>query len=304
MNAGLPALRDECKSLGQACAEARMRLDGRGPEAYRRAFGEYRGPSKVPAYFVRKWLSLRLSAVKRGMVVDPSVTSQFLERVTGGCCPVTLERFETQGRSARNPSVDRLVNEVTYVAGNICVLSMRANRAKGDRSFEQVAHLAEVGASADGLEAVEWMRLASLMYGAWARAVKRGDPHLLPLAAMPGPAMFMSTSQVVQLLLTRHAAASEHYAARASRWLELTASGGGSPKQFLSFFALLQAALAAEEHAGNAWLDGEVFEGFVRWYSSCHHAVVPALEMTLRAHQERRADPAADAEWSLAGRRC
>ena len=41
------------------------------------------------SYNGRKLLSLRLSAIKRAMVVDASVTPAFLERITGERCPVT-----------------------------------------------------------------------------------------------------------------------------------------------------------------------------------------------------------------------
>ncbi|MEO8837375.1 MAG: hypothetical protein ABI351_01535 [Herbaspirillum sp.] len=280
------AFQNECQALGLACAKARMRPDERGPEDYLTAFADYQGPKDFPAYFVRKWLSLRLSAIKRGMVVDQSVTPKFLERVTDGSCPVTLEKIEFNSKSPHNPSVDRLVNDVTYMAGNICVLSIRANRAKADKSFEQVAKLAESGQYAEGLEAVEWMRLASLMYGAWSRGVKKSDPYLLPLAAMPGPSMFSSTSQVVQLLLTRHCTSIQGQDAL-GYWLALTKEADGNTSQFEAFFSHLEAAIQAEPHAGNAWLHGDVFQEFVEWYRRCQSSVVPAVETLLRRNQLR-----------------
>ena len=292
----------ECVALGAACAQARMRLDERGPEPYRKAFATFRGGRTNQPYFVRKWLSLRLSAVKRGMVVDSTVTPEFLGRITDGRCPVTLEVLDIQGRSPQNPSIDRLVNEVTYIAGNICVLSMRANRAKGEMTFEQVAHMAQTGDVQAGLEPVEWMRLASLMYGAWSRAVAKSDPHLLPLAAIPGTGMFMSTSQVVQWLLTRHASTEASEGNATQQWLALTKQCGAPVSLFDEFFDALRDSLAMEAYPGNAWLHSDVFEAFVNWYNRCHGAIVPNVEALLKEHQFRLNDPVATLTWSVGGR--
>jgi hypothetical protein len=275
-----------------------MRMDPRAPEAYKAAFGAYNGLKQFPPYYTRKWLSLRLSAVKRLMVVDPAVSPAFLERVTEGRCPVTLQPFETKTTSARNPSIDRLVNDVTYRAGNICVLSMRANRAKGDKTFEEVAKLAEAGLTQQGLEGVEWMRLASLMYGAWARAVRKGDPYLLPLAAMPGPSMFTSTSQVLQVLLLRSCVAGT-LEGTARAWLEATAAAGAPETLLTTLLRDLQEAVEAEaEHPPNAWLHAHVFDGFVRWYNRCCPVVVSRLESVLAERQRREGDPLAEVPWT------
>lgn len=295
---------DECEALGRACAAARMRLDPKCPDPFKKAFAGYRGPkAAVGDYYVRKWLSLRLSALKRGMVVDPTVTSDFLRRVMPRCCPVTLEPFDIVGKSPRNPSIDRLVNEVTYLAGNICVLSLRANRAKGERTFEDVAAIAQIGADRDGLSSLEWMRLASLMYGAWARAFKHSDPHLLPLAAIPEPGMFMSTSQVVQLMLTRHYGSGTERPVATSQWLSLTRDAGVGEELFLDLRATLTAALREEEdHPGNAWLHPAVFDAFVVWYNGASAAVIPAIEELLQHHQARLSDPVASLDWPPTGR--
>lgn len=301
----MASFEDECEALGRACAAARMRLDHKGPDPFKKAYGAYRGPREaVEDYFTRKWLSLRLSAIRRGMVVDPTVTPDLLRRVVPRRCPVTLEPFDIDGKSPKNPSIDRLVNEVTYLAGNVCALSVRANRAKGEKSFEDVAVIAQAGTHRDGLAPLEWMRLASLMYGAWARAFKHADPHLLPLAAVPGPGMFMSTSQVVQLLLTRHCGpGAEQLKEAAHRWISLTRDAGASEKLFFELRGALAAALRdEEEHPPNAWLHPGVFDAFVVWYEEAKKAVIPATEELLQRHQDRRADPVASLDWPETGR--
>lgn len=268
----------ECRSLGLACAKAKLRLDENAPQAFKSAFLGYHGPKAFPSYFERKWQSLRLSAVKRGMVLDPKVDAAFFERITPSYCPVTLEPFENGKKSPRNPSVDRLVNEGTYAAGNIAMFSIRANRAKGSKTFEEVAAIATAGESQDGLVGIEWMRMSTLMYGAWSVAVRGGDPYLLPLATYPGLAMFSSQSQLVQLLLLRQCR-DEVWPDSMNVWLDATNQAGGNSENFMRFAECLKLAIGEEEYPPTAWLHPDVFDGFVSWYNECHSTVGPLLEL-------------------------
>lgn len=304
-NAAAPSLfEQECEAVGRESKAANLRFDETAPQTYQRAYRNYKGPVARQDYFVRKCLGLRLNAIKRGMVVDPSVTPDHLRYITDGICPVTLEplEFDTVRQSTLNPSVDRLVNEVSYRAGNICVLSQRANRAKGEKSFEEVASIATRGEPAGGLEAIEWMRLCSLMYGAWDKAYDRGDPHLLPLAAIPGPGMFMSTSQVVQLMLTRLAQGLLPAERAHAMWRDLTAAAGVQAHRYDEMMALLKSAISEEEYPGNAWLHGDVFTAFEHWYNASHQTVVPHVEGMLQARTELRDDPVAKDLWPVGSR--
>ena len=272
----MSALDAECEALGRDCAAAKLRLDERAPDSLKNAFRAFRGPKRSPSsYFERKWLSLRLSAVKRRMVLDAEVTPAFLQRITPAVCPVTLQPFDTRGKLHSNPSVDRLVNEATYAPGNMGVFSIRANRAKGEKTFEEVAALASAGDSKHGLDGVEWMRLCTLMYGAWSQAVHGGDPYILPLATYPGPAMFCSTSQVVQLLLLRQIARNDWEAAT-SVWTQVS---NGEKEAFLQFALRLRVAIAGEDYPPSAWLHPGVFEAFSAWYQE-HRSSIEAFVET------------------------
>jgi hypothetical protein len=282
---------NQCKQLGQACAQAKMRLDEKAPASYQDAFQAYRGPKKFLSYFERKCLSLRLSAIKRGMVLDPVVDAQFIEDITQGFCPVTLEPFDTESKSPKNPSVDRLVNEGTYAAGNITMLSIRANRAKGDKTFEQVAEIATAGEVRDGLEGIEWMRLATLMYGAWSVAVRGTDPFLFPLATYPGPKMFSTQSQLVQWLLLRFCR-DEVWPDSMAVWLQATAEAGSSQVEFMKFAQLLKDAVSEEDYPPTAWLYPGVFDGFVTWYNGCSGTIGPLVQ-SLRQKYQANVDPEA-----------
>jgi hypothetical protein len=290
------AFKRECVELGQLSAASRLRLDAKGPEAYREAHLTYRGPKSRKPYFERKWLSLRLSAIKRGMLVDGSVTPQFLAQTTGWLCPVTLQMFSRDDRSPDNPSVDRLSNEFTYVAGNICVLSRRANRAKGERSFEEVLRLAQTKQPSDGLSPQEWSRLASLMYGVWARQ-KRHDPYLIPLAALPAPHIFITVSQLAQSLLTHYYSAPERHDEGTALFLRVTRAAGCGEQRFSSVREQLTAALSEAEYAGDAWLHSAVFDAFSTWYDACRLLLVPLMERLADARAAQYVDPVATLEW-------
>ncbi len=291
----------ECRALGEASAAAKLRFDPKGPVAYQQAYESYKGPRNPQSYFVRKVLGLRLNAVKRGMLVDKSVTPEFLERISDSRCPVTHEElaFDSKGQDKLNPSIDRLVNEVSYIAGNICVLSQRANRAKGEKSFEEVAAIASAGEPCERLEPVEWMRMCSLMYGAWAYAYKKSDPYLLPLAALPKPGMFTSTSQVVQLLLTRHFSPGAQSTGFTEFWTKLTHDSGQPQGVFLTLRDALMEALSTASYPGNAWLHAPVFNAFEQWYLACQHVIGTELQPRLKQHQAQAPYPLQDQAWDL-----
>jgi hypothetical protein len=289
----------ECHELGQLSAQAKLRLDLKGPDVYRQAFDAYRGPTSRKPYFERKWLSLRLSAIKRGMVVDSSVTPSFLASITGWLCPVTLQMFCRDARSPDNPSVDRLANEFTYVAGNICVLSRRANRAKGERCFEDVLRLAKAEQHCDGLTPQEWSRLASLMYGAWARQ-RQDDPYLVPLAALPPPNVFITTSQLTQSLLTYYYSSPERHAEGTALFLRITQAAGCGASLFDELREKLTAGLAVEQYAGDAWLRPDVFRALTVWFDACRPSLVPLMERLADRRTAQVADPVATLEWPTA----
>jgi len=291
------SLDTEARVLGSLLAAAKLRLPDNAPAALQASYKAYRGPRSFMPYFERKWLSLRLSALKRSMVVDPSVTPAFLQRICTTECPVTLQPLSIAGPDARKPTVDRLVNEVAYRAGNICMLSGRANHAKGELSFEQVLQIAMKAQTCRGLDASEWARLASLMYGAWAHAYKQADPYLIPLSTLPGDGLFMSTSQVVQLLLMRHFGPRGPSQQATGLWLGMTRASGADDELFLALRERLSAALQQACRPADAWSHPGVFEAFAQWYQICQSAVAPELESLLALHQERHGDSNAYANW-------
>ena len=280
-----PAFIRECQSLGKACAKARMRCDEKAPLAFKAAHKQYRGPKEVPSYFGRKWLSLRLNAIKRGMVLDAGVTPAFLKSITPAYCPVTLEPIDIKGRSERNPSVDRLLNDGTYAPANLIVLSLRANRAKGEKTFEDIEELIAKGDDADGLSPEEWLRLLGLMYGAWNMAPPRdgiGESCIVPMTTYPPRHILTSTCQLLQLLLVEELTG-PHYPDSLRFWLQVTAKGGGYVGDFMVLSDRIRIAAQQEpSFRPHVWQNMGLFQAYVDWYLQCHKVIWDELE-ALRA---------------------
>lgn len=121
--------------------------------------------TRSPDRYVRKWLQLRLGAQVRGRVMTDDVTPSLLQAIDVEECPVLRVALTHGERGDADWSVDRLNNDGAYAANNLAVMSTRANRAKGALDFAEVQRRAVLVARCDGLEPVEWARLAALMLG-------------------------------------------------------------------------------------------------------------------------------------------
>src|SRR5690606_34933421 len=81
--------------------------------------------------FVRKWLQLRLGALERGRAFDcQGATPRYLASIDVACCPIVRESLTHQCQLPSDWSIDRVDNRSDYVAGNLAVISVRANKAK------------------------------------------------------------------------------------------------------------------------------------------------------------------------------
>ena len=74
---------------------------------------------------------LRLGAWLRGRAFEGTqVNPAFLRRIDVAVCPVTRELLTHGTGELSDASVDRVFNDAAYAAGNLAVMSTRANRAK------------------------------------------------------------------------------------------------------------------------------------------------------------------------------
>ncbi|EHR70405.1 hypothetical protein BurJ1DRAFT_1537 [Burkholderiales bacterium JOSHI_001] len=156
---------------------------------------------------VRLWLALRLHAWTRGRVFEGfQVTPHFLSRIGVAHCPVTGERLHPRCGRPDDLSVDRLLDAAGYAAGNLVVMSARANRAKAalrwDDALQRALRLVrQGGGQIDGLGAGEWQRLAVLM--SYVSPMPHAQAATLPMRVLPPPRLrVMNPVQALQAMLT------------------------------------------------------------------------------------------------------
>lgn len=293
----------EAASLGRAYAAAGLRLDSHAPTAFINAFKAYRGPKgRVDDYFAKKLLGLRLNAVKRGFVVGVDVTAETLRAITFDYCLVSLEPFSFSGQSPANASVDRIINEGTYAIGNLAMFTQRVNRAKGDKTFKDVLQIVEAGADVGGLSSMEWLRLLSLMYGAWNAYSDGGDNYLVPLCTFSGPYTIKTTSQVVQMFLL-DACANRQWPECLKAWSDVCTESCESPALFFAFMESLRDAVQQAEYMPDAWMAPGVYQGFVTWYNKCRPAIADLME-PIRLKADKDIDIAAMVDrWTISARK-
>jgi hypothetical protein len=157
--------------------------------------------------YLRKWLQLRLNAWLRGKAFEGiTVTPHFLKVIDVPVCPITGETL-TQGTGLpSDASVDRVNNDAGYAAGNLAVMSARANGAKSAYDWRDAAEFSrhvEVGRldTIDRLTAEQWARLASLM--SLCKPLTHAEAASLPLLVLP-PARLrvLNPVQALQVVLT------------------------------------------------------------------------------------------------------
>lgn len=131
-----------------------------------RAFGEgSRRTVHTPDLYIRKWLQIRYGAMRRNKIFSPDVDAKYLEKITPASmtCPVIGEKFTFAKDRDTDWSVDRANNDRGYVRGNIIIISVRANSAKGDQDLEEIVALSGEERDHDGLTPEEWGRMARLV---------------------------------------------------------------------------------------------------------------------------------------------
>ena len=91
----------------------------------------------VPTRAVRKWLQLRLHAWLRGRSIELfQVTPHYLQQLDVSHCPITRVALSTATLASTDASVHRVRNDAGYAAGNLAVMSRKANRAKAACGIE------------------------------------------------------------------------------------------------------------------------------------------------------------------------
>ena len=225
---------------------------------------------------VRKWLQLRLHAWLRGRSVElVQVTPNHLAQLDVSHCPITraalsvatLEASDASQGNAGPPqvsltpsgggrreaeawghSVDRVRNDAGYAAGNLAVMSTKANHAKAGHGFRdaiQFVKRVEAGAlgGIDGLTAAQWARVAVLC--SFVEPMPHDEACALPLLVLPPNRLrLFNPAQALQAFVSRQLLV-PGWSQRVSR-IEALMPGKPAQRAFRDFFhALLPRVLEA-----------------------------------------------------------
>lgn len=91
---------------------------------------------KNPAYYL--WRTARLRAKAEGLPFEIEVN----DVIVPDTCPITGAKIDVLTSNYESgASLDRVVNELGYVKGNVRVISRKANRLKQDATIEQVERI-------------------------------------------------------------------------------------------------------------------------------------------------------------------
>lgn len=165
---------------------------------------------------VERWLALRTHAWARGRSFeDIQLTPHHLAQLDTEHCPITRELLDDDNRS-----IDRVRDDAGYAAGNLAVMSRRANRAKGHRGHQALGDMAASCAAGPitrigGLAEAEWQRLAVL--ASFVTPLSHEEAAQIPLRVLPPNRLrLFNPIQALQALVTRQLA-TPGWSARLSR---------------------------------------------------------------------------------------
>ncbi|MCL4682384.1 MAG: hypothetical protein KJZ92_14080 [Rhodocyclaceae bacterium] len=245
--------------------------------------GRRRLNQRVPTRFERKWLALRFNALRRNRVVDPAVTAGYIQKIMLGYCPVLGARLTCATGGEMDWSVDRVFNNGAYAPANICVMSVKANQAKGGKLLPDVLATARQAQGAnqpiDGLTAREWMRLAALMVGPHCLAT--GETYLLPQATYVPPDLAATPEQLLQeaILLDALGMADGHVVGRLRAHC-----AGKSERQLHKLVQALRRKDKRNRWTSDVWFEPGVFDRFRDWWRGLSEAQLRLMcDLALKA---------------------
>ena len=198
---------------------------------------------------VRKWLQLRLHAWLRGRSVElVQVTANHLAQLEVSHCPITRVALSVATLDSSDASIDRGRNDAGYAAGNLAVMSTKANHAKAGHGFRAAIRFVkqvEDGAlgGIDGLTAAQWARVAVLC--SFVEPLPHDEACALPLLLLPPNRLrLFNPAQALQAFVSRQLLV-PGWSQRVGR-IEALVPGKPAQRAFRDFFhALLPRVLEA-----------------------------------------------------------
>jgi hypothetical protein len=293
--------------------------------AGRAAFGVRTLPA---SRHVGKWLQLRLHAWLRGRSVELfSVTPHYLQQLDVDHCPITRVPLSVSTLEGSDGSIDRVRNDAGYAAGNLAVMSTKANHAKAAFGMHDALRFAQriEAAGADrlrapvagigGLTAAQWGRVAILC--SFVEPMPHEAACALPLLVLPPNRLrLFNPVQALQAFVSLQLLA-PGWSQRVSRF-EALLPGKPARRAFRGFFhALLPRVLEAGRSGDpwhsrwaieDAWRHPRVLERWSRFARLLSAARCEALVARAGArklgtlHVEHASDEQATEGWNLASR--
>jgi hypothetical protein len=191
---------------------------------------------------VRKWLQLRLNAWLRGRSVElVQVTPNYLQQIDVSHCPITRAALSSATLETNDASIDRVRNDAGYAAGNLAVMSTKANHAKAARGFRDALRMvqqveAEQRAGLGGLTAEQWARTAVLC--SFVETLSHDEACALPLLVLPPNRLrLFNPAQALQAFVSQQLL-KPGWSQRVSRFEDLL-PGKPLKRDFTSFFMAL-----------------------------------------------------------------
>ena len=203
-----------------------------------------------PTRPVRKWLQLRLHAWLRGRSVElHQVTPHYLAQIDTSHCPITRQPLSAATLESSDASIDRVRNDAGYAAGNLAVMSTKANHAKAAHGFQDAMRFAlriEAGGPVGGIKgltAAQWSRVAILC--SFVEPLPHDEACALPLLVLPPNRLrLFNPVQALQAFITRQLL-TPGWSQRSARF-EALLPGKPVKRAFQAFFhALLPRVLEA-----------------------------------------------------------
>ena len=191
---------------------------------------------------VRKWLQLRLHAWLRGRSVElVQVTPNYLQQIDASHCPITRVALSSATLEGTDASIDRVRNDAGYAAGNLAVMSTKANHAKAafglrdaQRFVQQIE--SEQLSGLGGLTAEQWSRVATLC--SFVEPLPHDEACALPLRVLPPNRLrLFNPVQALQAFISQQLL-KPGWSARISRFEDLL-PGKALRRDFKSFFMSL-----------------------------------------------------------------
>lgn len=179
-----------------------------GWQAGRATFG-HRALKPTPA--TRQWLQLRTHAWTRGLGFESTLlTPNYLQQLDSAHCPVSRDPLNQLAGDDAQKRIVRVRDDAGYAAGNLAVLSRRAHRAKGHRTWASawaIANSLALGPLREmgGLGAAAWQRMAVL--SSFVTELSHEDAARIPLHVLPPNRLrLFNPIQALQALVTRQLA--------------------------------------------------------------------------------------------------